>query len=130
MFGCRSPSNVVVSLFCYTTNCTSLFAMEWNLMERWKFFAIANPQLPSKKYVFQALHQKLKTKQNKKKLNKIYIMIATNSKRFPFKMKFQIKCYNYIYGQVLFTVLVWLRAIILLKSCAKRNVLKSRKIRK
>ena len=57
-------------------------------------------------------------------------MIAINSQRFPSKMKFQIKCYNYIYGQVLFTVLVWLRAIILLISCAKRNVLKSRKIRK
>ena len=128
MFGCRSPSNVVVSLFCYTTNCTSLFAMEWNLMERWNYLPIANPQLPSKNYVFQALHQELKTKQNKK--TKIYIMIAINSKRFPFKMKFQIKCYNYIYGQVLFTVLVWLRAIILLISCAKRNVLKSRKIRK
>lgn len=129
MFGCRSPSNVVVSLFCYTANCTSLFAMEWNLMERWNYLPIANPQLSSKNYVFQALHQKLKTKQQKK-LNKIYIVIAINSKRFPFKMKFQIKCYNYIYGQVLFTVLVWLRAIILLISCAKRNVLKSRKIRK
>ena len=128
MVGCRSPSNVVVSSFCYTTNCSSLFAMEWNLMQRWKLLVYSKSTACVKEVCLSSITSKVKDK--KKKLNKIYIVIAINSKRFPFKMKFQIKCYNYIYGQVLFTVLVWLRAIILLISCAKRNVLKSRKIRK
>ena len=95
-----------------------------------KLLAYSKSTASVKEVCLSSITSKVKNKTKQKKLNKIYIMIAINSKRSPFKMKFQIKCYNYIYGQVLFTVLVWLRAIILLKSCAKRNVLKSRKIRK
>ena len=95
-----------------------------------KLLAYSKSTASVKEVCLSSITSRVKNKTKQKKLNKIYIMIAIDSKRFPFKMKFQIKCYNYIYGQVLFTVLVWLRAIILLISCAKRNVLKSRKIRK